>query len=983
MNFEESFSEFNDSIYNTNSFVVFHQNISSVRENFNSFSVYLNSLKIKPHVIILSEIWINTCEVDMYKISGYNQFACCNDSYRSGGVMVYVSDTFAARQLDVCVASADMVKVTINVAPAPEQTAHGALSLSLTVVAIYRLHAHSVNAFLADISRVLESCTDKNLLVIGDMNLCLLKQSAAVDEYLSTMASFGLEQQIYTPTRGNSCLDHVFLRSRDVLDVKSRVFSSGRSDHDVSVCEMLFEVVPLRNKKQIVSETKRLDYNMLNNFLENVDWTPIYSQHNVSIGFNMFVDIIKNSIEKSLVSKCTKNSKYKFLKPWMSVDLCKRITFRNLLNKKAKNRPQDRHFQLFVRSFSKKLKLDIEHTKRNYYYNLFDKNKHDVKKQWRTINSIVGKQKEKREIECIQSFKNPETIISDKYCIAEEFNNFFVSVVTDLLHSAESPNNILVNDHFKRSFPVDRVVNSFFCHPSDQFEIERCIDSLSNNKAPGLDGISAATLKSIKKFILPAFTFLINSSLEKGEFPNTLKDALVIPVHKKGNVRDVNNYRPISLLPIFSKIIEKIMKKRLLKYLNSINYFSENQFGFTENKSTEDALIGFSSDLFEGLNNNMCTSGIFVDITKAFDSVNHDILVDRLCEAGIRGIPLNWFRSYLTGRRQCVGIQGVKSSNKSVVHGVPQGSVLGPILFLIYINNLCKGNFSGSLTCFADDTALCYSATSNAQLWHSMQNDMDKLKYWFTLNRLVLSDKTKYIKFFLKHDKNFPYNIVFKCAECLANTTNNCTKCIEIDKVDSIKYLGVVIDENCNWKQHILKLKSYLNSALRTFYNLKQICPIDILKTVYFSIINSKLQYGIVCWGGTYLSTVKVINVSQKKILRVMCGAKNNDPSFPLFKSLKIFPLRYLFVFRVLRIFFIRGGHSRGNTNVHSVRLQSRNRFPTPLPRTEAFKRQYTYCATKLFNELPLCVTSSKSLPIFLKKLKIWLFSVSNIEVFF
>lgn len=986
MNLEDSFTEFNDYFSSMCNFVVFHQNISSIRENYNSFVIYLNSLIKKPDVIVLSEIWIHTCETEIFNISGYYQFAKCNDSYRSGGVIVYISDKFTARRQDVTVIrSADVLKVTIDI----ESDGAGAaglqqsLPLALTIVAAYRLHSYPINAFLGELTAILDACNDRNLMVIGDMNLCLVKQSAAADEYLSIMASFGLDQLIDTPTRGDSCLDHIFFRSRDVSNLNCQVISSGRSDHDVSVCELSFSEKYRKSSNTRFGDTKRLNYDVLISILEGVDWSTIYCQQNVSVGFKMFVDIILRSIEQAYVTISIK-SKHKLLKPWMNVQLCKRISYRNLLRKKAKKRPDDRLFIRFFNSFSDKLRIDISRIKREYYHNLFEKNRTNIKKQWQTINTVVGKQKEKRGVDCIRSFLSPDNIISDKHSIADEFNNYFVSIVKDLLDSNELTDDLHSTIDFSASFPANQISKTFFCYPTDHSEIEACIGSLSNNKAPGCDGVSAATIKSIKKFILPVLSFLINLSFETGEFPSILKEALVIPIHKKGCIKELNNYRPISLLSVFSKIIEKIMKKRLIAFLNSVSFFSENQFGFMENKSTEDALLNFCSTLFEGLNKNKCTSGIFVDITKAFDSVNHNILFERLWEAGIRGTPLDWFTSYLTDRGQYVKIQDVRSSRMSVMHGVPQGSVLGPILFLIYINNLCRGNFWGSLTCFADDTALCYSASSDAQLWRYMQSDMDKLKYWFTLNKLVLaSEKTKFIRFYLKHNRDFQHNIYYKCTKCLASNCNTCSNCNEIAQVNSIKYLGVIIDENCNWKEHVSKLKGYLNSALRTFYHLRQVCPESVLRTAYFSIVNSKLQYGIVCWGGTYLSTLRAVQVSQKKIIRVMRGAKISEPSYPLFKNLLIYPLRHLFVYRVLRIFFIRGGHLRGNTNVHSIRLQNLNRFPTPFPKIEAFKRYYTFCAPKLFNELPLYVTSANSLSAFLKRLQNWLFSVENIEIFF
>jgi hypothetical protein len=434
---------------------------------------------------------------------------------------------------------------------------------------------------------------------------------------------------------------------------------------------------------------------------------------------------------------------------------------------------------------------------------------------------------------------------------------------------------------------------------------------------------------------------------------------------------------------VFSKIIERIVKTRLLTFFSKNNYLSNNQFGFVAEKSTEDSLLKFCSGILNGLNKGLCTSGLFVDITKAFDSLDHNILLNRLREAGVRGVALKWFSSYLRGRTQCVRLKGYYSDFEPITYGVPQGSVLGPILFLVYVNNLCTGHFNGDLTCYADDTALSYSVTDLTTLKRQMQNDLDKLKYWFTVNKLMLSEKTKYIRFCLRERKDYIGYLHYRCISCLATEESSCNNCLLINQVSNIKYLGLVIDENITWKVHINKLKNYMNMALKKFYYLRQICNLPVLKNVYYSLINSKLQYGLSCWGGTYITNLKPVYVAQKKIMRLVMSVRSNENSFPLFQKSGILPLRHLYVYRVLRIFFFRGGNTLSNINAPRHGLRLRNRVPVPKPNNEAYKRFYNYCAPTLFNLLPIQITSVKKIKQFLREVKAWLLSLDNIEGFF
>lgn len=967
---EDSFVMFNRFNDDPNKITILHQNIRSLRENFNSLKIFLDSLAHLPDVICLTEIWISECELTCYTIDGYNQFANCS-TQRAGGTAVFVSVQFQALSTTLRMLSADAIKITFDLDR----------DVSLSVISIYRLHSGTVPVFLEELEQILFSCKDKNVIIVGDMNLCILENTQNVYDYQLLMSTNGFDQLVNTPTRGRRCLDHIYLRARDKIIYSTTVIPSGRSDHDLVVCNLRLDSC---DKSQLLGNDihlfKKIDYDMLNQLLKNTNWDIVFQQTNVSCAYDTFLQILKQVISLSTFVK-RRVSGIKLLKPWITVELCQRQKYRNKLYKKFKKSPHNLRLARHFHCFSNKLKQDMNKQKESYYLNLFCKNKKDVKKQWLTVDEIIGLKSKHKQLDLIRAYEEPHDLVQGHKQIATEFNNYFISVINDLRNNLDNTINFDSNS-FNTNFPLTRVLDSFFITPTDINEVSNIIKSLNSNKCPGIDGISAFLLKVVNQHISHVLTYIFNLSFESGMFPESLKTAIVIPLFKKGDKTDINNFRPISLLSCFSKILEKIVKKRLLNFLNKNNFFSQNQFGFIEKKSTEDALLKFFKEIFDGLNSSSVVAGIFVDITKAFDSVDYDIMLLKLENAGIRGLPLSWFRSYLCNRMQCVRVNDQLSSCVSIPCGVPQGSVLGPILFIIYINNLCSGRFFGKLTCFADDTALSYSVKSVDELGVHMQSDLNFLKLWFTKSKMALSSKTKFIRFNFRSKNEPQCNIYFKCSSCLLKLLDvSCSNCVNIEQVSSIKYLGIVVDENCNWKEHISLVRVHMYKFLRKIYYLKFVCPISVLKSVYYALVNSKLQYGIVFWGGTYFSSVKSICIAQKKIIRQVFRVNRYEHTFPLFKKLGILPLRHFFVYRTMRAFFIRGGQTISNSLIYSDRLRSRNMVVLPKANFEAFKRSFTFISLRIFNKLPLNVTNSMNLNTFLKELKFWLFTYDNCDI--
>jgi hypothetical protein len=587
------------------------------------------------------------------------------------------------------------------------------------------------------------------------------------------------------------------------------------------------------------------------------------------------------------------------------------------------------------------------------------------------VNRLIGDKQAKRDISSLEI--NSE-IITDEKRIASEFNSFFIQIPNVLRNSIASSEN---NEHYNSFFQYKYMQQSLFFTPTNENEVLSIVSGLTNNKSPGIDNISSYIVKKISNIISGILSELFNRSMMSAEFPACLKIAIVIPLFKQGNREKPNCYRPISLLPVFAKIFEKIIKLRLISFFKRFNYFSIRQFGFRGGLSTEDALVTFFEDIYNGINENKKCSALYIDITKAFDTVDHSILLDKLWMAGVRGLPHKWFRSYLKNRKQCVRVGESLSNLKNIEHGVPQGSVLGPILFLVYINDLCNANLYGKLTAFADDTALTYSDTDLKTIYSQMSIDLKILNYWFCKNFMVLSEKTKYMIFNLRSNSYFEHDLFYHSYLC--SDVNGC-KCLRIDIVNVIKYLGLIIDSNLSWKSHVTKLKKELRKGVRSFYMLRDLCPSRVLLNAYHALINSRLSYGLVCWGGIYVSTLNPIIIFQKSFLRIMTKSRITEHSWPLFLRLKILPIRNLYVYKVLKLFFIRSSNVTLNRD---IRYNFRQLLvQVPKSNLTVFQQSFYFNAPRLFNLISSKLKHLTPLSSFLKNLKCYLFTLSDCESF-
>ena len=427
-----------------------------------------------------------------------------------------------------------------------------------------------------------------------------------------------------------------------------------------------------------------------------------------------------------------------------------------------------------------------------------------------------------------------------------------------------------------------------------------------------------------------------------------MKSAKVTPIHKGKSKSELENYRHISILPIFSKILKKLINVRTVKFLDQSKLIFEHQYDFQENKSTSLAILDLQSQLINNIENKLYSCSIFLDFSKTFDTVNHDILLDKLEHYGFRGITYSWFKSYLYERTQIVTVNGVNANELTINCGVPQGSVLGPLLFLIYINDIYKSTEILQFRLFADDTSILLANKNLDELEQVVNSKLGKVTIWLLANELSLNvSKSNFLLISSRKDNR---SINIKINDKYPKQENY------------TKYLGVIIDNKINWKLHIKQINLKLSKGIGVLYKVRHLVPKQSLKCLYSSYIQCHVLYGILNWGCANRTTLEHLKCNFRKAIRAIDFANHTAHSEPIFKRLKILNFDKLYKLETAKMMF-QVSHNKFSLENELIKTKTVHNYSTRQSSSEGFslpsissnlKTNFlTFDGIKLWNSLP------------------------------
>ena len=828
-----SLEQYQNLFSNDDALNIIHFNIRSLEHNLVHLEALLSTLSKVPDIIALTETWLNEDNMNLYSIEGYTAFHIVREPLKHGGVSLFVREHLNCEKIE----QFSYLNNTIEICSIVVKIDNA----SYTIAGIYwpsKNKYDKIKEFRKELSPILKHPLFKksNAIILGDFNIDLLMhgEHQHTNEYLNMLQTFNYTPLITRPTRfpqgrqlGNpALLDHIFINFSqpcaayilhyeitDHLPVILNLHLPKSVESSYSIKFRIF------NKENNDKFTRKLAYTM---------WEEILTNEDANTNFESFFVHFEKIYNECFPITSKTISEKRFRRPWLSSGLFVSIKNKNKLFKDFKTGAATANE---YKTYKNKLSNLLKTAKRKYYVQLFSNFKSNTKKLWQAINELTNKKNRQSKIDNI--IVNNKTI-SKASDISECFNSFFVNVAKDLDQKLPS----LDTDPMQYLSPPNP---QFMQIPSTNIsEVTEVIKSLKNKKC-GVHDFSPMILKSNSHLIALPLTQLLNQSFQQGIFPNRLKLARVIPLYKKGAKTDPNNYRPISLLNIFSKIFEKVMKKKLVKFIDSNKILSRSQFGFQKNVSTEEALTQFSKNIYRQLDNSNTVLSIFIDFSKAFDTVPHQILLRKLEHYGIKGKVLDWFGDYLSHRKQYTAYENSASTSQETVLGVPQGSVLGPILFLLFINDLPNVSKLFYTLLFADDATMSLSGRNPSLLIRLANNELHKFYLWCISNRLTVNTlKTFFVLFSSTCHQNLPPLVIKSHMNYDI-----------IKQVSSTKFLGIIYDQAMTFRDHINYLSQRLSRTAALIYRVKFLKPDFVLKKSYHAHVTSIFCYGNIVWANT------------------------------------------------------------------------------------------------------------------------------------
>ena len=720
------------------------------------------------------------------------------------------------------------------------------------------------------------------LVIAGDINVNLLNPSnyVYVDVYIRNLFELGMKPLVTLPTKVNlenlltrfSVIDHVWV-SNGLESDQTFIIPIDITDHFPVVSFILLPTsfVP----KQINSKRRRLTFRgkeMFRMLLSNIHIDT--SIMDINMIFGDYSSKVMNGYNKAFpIDNCTIKNKNSFA--WVTPDL------KECIKKKA------RLYRAFLKgriskgdytSYKNRLTNLIRRSKALYYEKLFLENAANTKVLWSTINSLLNR----KNCQVLKEIVVNEVVLKGERMV-DYINEYFVNAASTVTRGLPHTNGFVCL--------AARTRESCFFLPTDIVEVKKVIMGLKNEDSKLLD-IHPSVLKENTSIFANHFVDLYNMAIELAGFPNNLKIARVNPGHKSGPTEKIDNYRPISALPLFSKVFEKLTLNRMDSFIRQHNILTNSQFGFHKGCSTTHAIIKLLTHVVQAYHQRLYSACFFLDLRKAFDTINHRILLQKLEHYGFRGHCNKFLESYYNNRRQYVHVNGYNSSTKPIEIGVPQGSILGPLCFSLFINDMPLAVEEETIL-FADDAAFVLTSPTLEGLLTEISNLFSDLSAYLSINNLVPNaSKSKLMMFTSRPNSNLPV-ILFGGKE--------------IEWISEFKYLGLTITNTLNFTKHINNVALNVSRITGAIVNLRSILPQQMLLKLYYALAFPHISNHITVWGASPAYQLNTLSVRVNNLLRVILGVtkENGRPTMSnnnLYKQLGVLKLNSVYRYNLFKI---------------------------------------------------------------------------------
>lgn len=900
-------------------FNIAHTNIRSLKANLNLLESQIHPILQNLDVLVLSEIWIKDNQKALYNIKSFRPIFNTREHNQSGGIAMYVKDNIKFKIIE----SQNLFKTAEIIQIYIKQT-------DTNILAIYRINKTNINTFNNELEDFLQKNIGQKFIIIGDINIDNLKNNTQVNNYKDIYAKFGFLSTITKHTRQQnnikSAIDHIFINKIDKININTINYEASLTDHNIIA-------IKIKNKqKNPVKENKyyykkHIDYQTYEQHIIQYKHILINDNDNMQNISDKINDMIYYCTLKSLIINKIEKQNKKYKNEWMNQEIFDLINYKNNIYKLIKQFPNYIPYKTQHKNIIRQIKSKIKIQKKNYYSQIYKDNKNNSKNKWKFINKILGNTHKKKQ----STFPDNNSIINT----LNNMNTHFVDIIKKL--DIQNYNDI---QNWNENNKIPYFNNSIYFYDVDLKELTEIINKINTTAAIGIDQITISHIKPILKHKPNLLIKFINNSIKQHYYPHSARISKVIPIYKTGNKNDPNNYRPIAINSIISKIFESLINNRIQDFFDKHNIIAQNQFGFKKNTSTSDALLYITNIITQSINENKNTIAIFLDISKAFDSINHKILIKKLYKYGIRGYILEWIESYLDNRSQITYHKSYSSKILKIKQGIPQGSILSSLLFNVFINDYCLMESEALKVNYADDSALVYINLNKINNLNNINKDLKKIHYWFTINKMKINqNKTKFINFTTKKQPSL--QIKFHNFNCNINTCS----CPQIQQTIIFKYLGIIFQENLKWNQHIDNICTKLRIIQTNIYYLKNLLPQQILIDIFFAFAYTKIIYALEIYGATFSTTINKINKYINKIIKLI---DPNNTSLNIIFKLK--EIRYIYTIKISKLIY----KNKIILQNKSTNRQLRNNDLKNVPfcKKEIARKQTSYIAPKIYNYL-------------------------------